>query len=176
VAAIHKRLPHWERENAGYFVTWRLAGSLPVAFGEGFGGADKVLDAASSGPLWLALPAVAEAVIRVLFEGEDCGRYELGSWVLMANHVHLILRPTLGLAAAVQWIKSSSARDANRVLERSGESFWARDYFDRWIRGRVEEQRIVRYIERNPVRAGLCSSAEEWLWSSANSRFCGEPE
>jgi REP element-mobilizing transposase RayT len=173
---IHKRLPHWEREDAGYFVTWRLAGSLPVTFGDGFGAADRLLDAAVSGPRWLAVPSVAEAVISVLFAGQDCGRYELGAWVLMANHVHVVLCPARGLAGAIQWIKSSSARDANRMLERSGEAFWARNYFDRWIRGRVEEQRIVRYIERNPVRAGLCGSTEEWLWSSANSRFRGESE
>jgi REP element-mobilizing transposase RayT len=174
VPVLHKRLPHWERENAGYFVTWRLAGSLPVAFADGFGVADRTLDASEAGPRWLAVPCVAEAVIRVLFAGQDCGRYELGSWVLMANHVHLVLRPARGLAETVGWIKGRSGREANRVLGQSGQVFWARDYFDRWIRGRVEEQRIVRYIERNPVRAGLCGSVEEWLWCSANSRFCGK--
>jgi putative transposase len=173
VATLHKRLPHWERQDAAYFVTWRLAGSLPVALAESFGTADRLLDCDGSGPRWLAVPAVAEAVVRVLFAGRDCGRYELGAWVLMVNHVPLILRPVGGLAETVAWIKGRSGREGNRLLGHSGKAFWARDYFDRWIRGRDEEQKIARYIERNPVRTGLCGSVEEWLRSSANSRFCG---
>ncbi len=51
-------------------------------------------------------------------------------------------------------------------LNRKG-PFWAKDYFDRWIRNLDEEQRITRYIERNPVKAGLCSTPEDWLWSGA---------
>jgi putative transposase len=79
----------------------------------------------------------------------------------MANHVHMILRPAGGLAETIGWIKGCSGREANSVLRRHEEAFWARDYFDRWIRGRVEEEKIVRYIERNPVLAELCGSAEE---------------
>ena len=87
----------------------------------------------------------------------------------MPNHVHATLRP-LGdqdLASTVRGIKGSSARDANRLLNRSGSPFWARDYFDRRIRDREHEGRVTRYIENNPVKAGLCRATEDWPWSSA---------
>jgi hypothetical protein len=45
--------------------------------------------------------------------------------------------------------------------------FWAKDYFEHRVRDSAEEQRIVRYIENNPVKAGLCGDIEEWQWSSA---------
>jgi len=53
------------------------------------------------------------------------------------------------------------------VLNRTG-AFWSRDYFDRWIRDSAEERRIVRYIENNPVKAGLCREPAEWRFSSAS--------
>jgi len=86
----------------------------------------------------------------------------------MPNHVHLLLRPESrrNLPEVVAAIKAISARAANRLLERTG-PFWSRDYFDRWIRDSESEQRIVRYIHNNPVRAGLCASAEDWPYSSA---------
>jgi putative DNA methylase len=174
VPKLHRKLPHWQREGAAYFVTWRLAGSLPVSLvadrltaeGAKFLVADRLLDAIATGPRWLRFPEVAEAVAKVLLGGEAAGQYELGAWVLMPNHVHLVLRPDADLAKIVGRIKACSAKEANRRLNRQGE-FWARNYFDRWIRGRVEEERITRYIERNPVNAGLCASPDEWLWSSA---------
>jgi len=112
-----------------------------------------------------------EAVIKQLQQGEADGSYQLGSWVLMPNHLHLILQPLRPLAKAIAHLKACSGRDANRLLHRVGKPFWTRDYFDRWIRGREELQRIIRYIERNPINAALCSSMEEWPWSSANPKF-----
>ena len=88
----------------------------------------------------------------------------------MPNHVHAALRP-LGdhdLASTVKCIKGSSAREANRLLKRSGLRFWAKDYFDRRIRDWDHEGRVTRYIENNPVKAGLCADAMDWQWSSAS--------
>jgi REP element-mobilizing transposase RayT len=128
--------------------------------------ADRLLDAVATGPRWLQSPDVAEAVVKVLLNGKAAGQYDLGAWVLMPNHVHMVLHPYGDLARAVTRIKACSAKEANQRLNRKGE-FWARDYFDRWIRDRAEEQRIIRYIENNPVKAGLCSCPEDWIWSSS---------
>jgi REP element-mobilizing transposase RayT len=84
----------------------------------------------------------------------------------MPNHVHLVVLPYVELPRLVSGIKTASAKKANRVLMRRG-SFWSRDYFDRWIRNSSEEQRIVRYIENNPVKAELCRAATDWPYSSA---------
>jgi hypothetical protein len=60
----------------------------------------------------------------------------------------------------------ASAKEANRLLTRTG-AFWSRDYFDHSIRDSAEEQRIIRYMESNPVKAGLCREAADWPFSSA---------
>jgi len=129
---------------------------------------DRLLDAASTGPKWLLEPAVADIVAETLHSGRKDFEYELGSWVVMPNHVHPVIRPQHGLSQTVRRIKGKSARRANEHRGCTGEPFWARDYYDHWIRNREEEQRISRYIENSPVKAGLCGSAGEWIWSSAS--------
>ena len=174
---MQRRLPHWQPGGVGYFVTWRLAGSLPVAAvadlwttrGAAFAAGDRLLDAAPSGPRWLTEPEVASVVVKVLHEGAADKRYELESWVLMPNHVHVLLKPENTLARQIGWLKGRTAFEANRVMKHSG-AFWAKDYFDRWIRNRNEWEKVIRYIERNPVKAGLCKSPEDWEWSSAHQR------
>jgi len=174
---FHRRLEHSSRPGSAYFLTWRLDGSLPVARvtdfwtcdGPKFVELDQLLDALSTGPRWLERRDVADVVADALWKGVRESRYELGAWVLMPNHVHVALRP-LGdqdLASTVRSIKSSSAQAANRLLNRSGSRFRARDYFDRRIRDRDHEGRVTRYIENNPVRAGLCDRVQDWPWSSA---------
>jgi REP element-mobilizing transposase RayT len=170
----HSHLAHWKRPTAACFLTWRLAGSLSVqriadvwtTEGAKFLAFDRVLDARATGPQWLILPDVARAVADSSIVGEQKGFYELGSWVIMPNHVHLIIYPLVDLSRVVWGIKVASAKEVNRLLRRAG-TFWSRDYFDRWIRDSAEEQRIVRYIENNPVKAGLCIEAGAWPFSSA---------
>jgi hypothetical protein len=53
------------------------------------------------------------------------------------------------------------------LLNRSGSGFRAKDYIDRRIRDWDHEGRVARYIENNPVKAGLCSRVTDWPWSSA---------
>jgi REP element-mobilizing transposase RayT len=148
-----------------------VTADLLTAEGAKFVREDRFLDAAAIGPRWLIQPAVAASVARILLESERKGQCELGAWVLMPNHVHVVVRPRFDLPKVVSWVKACSARDANRLLSRAGRPFWARDYFDRWIRDRIEEQKITNYFEQNPVKAGLCSAPEDWLWSSARTRL-----
>jgi REP element-mobilizing transposase RayT len=90
----------------------------------------------------------------------------------MANHVHVFLKPKSNatLASITKNLKGFTAREANRHLERTGERFWQDESFDHWCRDRTEFFRIVRYIENNPVKAGLVELAEDWPWSSAAER------
>jgi hypothetical protein len=64
-------------------------------------------------------------------------------------------------------IKTFTAREANRILNRV-DPFWQRESFDRWARTEDEFNRMIRYIEENPVVAGLCDKIEDWPWSSAH--------
>ncbi|MBL8180263.1 MAG: transposase [Blastocatellia bacterium] len=95
-------------------------------------------------------------------------KYDLLAWVVMINHVHLLLRPINGnsLESIVHSLKSYTANKSNKLLGRSG-PFWSIEYFDRYIRDGEHFTRTKRYIEMNPVKAGLCSEPEEWKFGSA---------
>jgi len=84
----------------------------------------------------------------------------------MPNHVHILIRPSADLSRITKAIKNFSAREANAILGRSGQPFWQDESFDRWVRNQEELQKIIRYIEENPVNAGLVVRSQDWRWSS----------
>jgi REP element-mobilizing transposase RayT len=96
-------------------------------------------------------------------------QYELDEWVVMPNHVHIILwpKPNFTLSEILKGRKRHIARQANLILRRTGETFWQRESYDHWIRNDEEKSRIRSYIRMNPVNARLCKAPEEWKWSSA---------
>jgi len=166
-----RRLPHRYPKGCWLFVTWTLHGSLPVGrfpppakatSGEAFAWVDRYLDAARSGPMFMRQEAIAQLVVDSLFRGDELGHYQLGSFVVMANHVHVLLLPLTPPTRLLKSLKGSTARDANRLLNRTGEQFWQRESYDHWVRSGEEWDRIARYIERNPVRAGVVSTIEEY--------------
>ncbi|RYG44991.1 hypothetical protein EON79_13690, partial [bacterium] len=85
------------------------------------------------------------------------------------NHVHVVLTPREGivLARIVQSMKGVSAKRINAISGEQGQR-WQADYFDRAVRDEEHFARLVRYIEWNPVKAGLCADPSSWAWSSAN--------
>jgi len=121
-----------------------------------------------TGACHLRRPDIADMVSDALgyFHGEQ---YVLGDWVVMPNHVHLILwpMPNFTLSEILKGRKQYTAKEANRILGRTGKSFWQVESFDHWIRSDEEKSRMRRYIRANPVKAGLCASAEQWRWGSA---------
>ena len=92
---------------------------------------------------------------------------ELGSFVVMPNHVHILVLPRVPLATLTRRLKGYTARQANRILGRTGDAFWQTESYDHWVRSEQEWGRIVRYIESNPVGAGLVTRPEDHPWSSA---------
>lgn len=68
----------------------------------------------------------------------------------------------------MHWLKGSTARKANQLLGRTGMPFWQDESYDHWVRDRQQLERIVRYIEDNPVSAGLAAAVCQWPWSSAS--------
>jgi putative transposase len=171
-----RRLPHWQPEAAALFITWRLYGSLPhvpglligPSAGKAFVAMDRELAQAATGPHWLAEPGIARCVTEALQYGEtNLCLYDLEAWVVMINHVHLLIQPKTGLSRINQSIKNHSARQANLILKRTGEPFWQPESYDHWIRNETEFDKVADYIEANPVAAGLVQRAEDWIWSSA---------
>jgi len=86
----------------------------------------------------------------------------------MANHVHVLLTPSVPMDKIARLFKGASARQANLLLGTTGKHFLQDESFDRWIRTPGEWQKIRTYIERNPVAAGLVERPEDWPWSSAS--------
>jgi putative DNA methylase len=105
------------------------------------------------------------------YDGE---RYLLHAWVVMPNHVHTLFTSQSGwtLSKIAHSWKSFTANECNRVLNRKGE-VWQQEPFDRYIRNERHYENAVRYIENNPVKAGLCDRPEDWPWSSAYARARG---
>jgi len=131
--------------------------------------ADGALDAATTGPSWLSHPDVADVVQSCLLRGaRELNYFDLFAHVVMPNHVHVLLEPKLPLQRLTRGIKGHSSQLANRILGRVGQPFWQDESFDHWGRRPSEVERIIQYIENNPVKAGLATNASAWPWSSAS--------
>ncbi|WP_395739948.1 transposase [Prosthecobacter sp.] len=95
-----------------------------------------------------------EVAERLLFRhGQD---YDLGDWVVMPNHVHVLLQPlgNVSLEEIMRPIKGVSARNINRMLERSG-AMWMQESFSHIVRSLEQLKKFQRYIQMNPEKAGL---------------------
>ena len=177
-------LPHFEASSVPQFITFRLADSLPKSlfqklrrqrdFGlltqSEYGWLlDRYLDR-SSGECPLSRNDVSE-LVRDSILYFAASRYELHSWVIMPNHVHLLvtLLKRESLSSVMHSLKSFTSHEANKLLNRTGR-FWSKEYFDRYIRDSEHFLKTAKYIEMNPVKARLCDAPENWEFSSAYSR------
>ena len=126
---------------------------------------------------WLNDRRLAGIVARELHEHVGTW-YDLHAYVIMPSHAHWICTPRPAWQDALRRsgrnarvtlmraIKGRTARACNQVLGREG-PFWQSESYDRVVRGIDELERLVRYVEYNPVKAGLCARPEEWEFSSA---------
>ena len=177
-----RNLPHIESDGAIYFVTFRLADSLPQSalhrIRQGFQRSqriatslephlsprvEKYLDS-GAGSCSLSQPRIAKLVADAIaaFAGT---RYLIFAWCIMPNHVHAVIQPhgEWTLARILHSWKSYTSSAANRILNRSGE-FWQRESYDHLVRDADDLSRLVRYVLENPGRAGL----QNWPWVGAN--------
>jgi REP element-mobilizing transposase RayT len=166
-----RNLPHFQPDGVSLFITFRLHGTLPLASirdGRAFVAADRELDCAPAGPCWLKHPQVAECVTETIRRGEGVrALYDLVTFVVMPNHVHLLIDPKSPAPKITQFVKGVSAKQANELLRRTGRPFWQDESFDHWVRSPKERNNVIRYIEFNPVSAGLATEPELFRYSSA---------
>ncbi len=175
-----RNLPHWQPLGKDLFVTWRLSGSLPakvveavkakgeLAEGRRFAEFDRELDSGRHGPTWLSDERVATLVVESIEEAEANGLCKIHAYVVMPNHVHVLLEPGSELARITKLIKGGTARAANKILGRTGKFFWQDESFDHWIRTPTEFDKVQTYIVRNPLKAGFVLHVEDWKWSSVS--------
>jgi putative transposase len=120
-----------------------------------------------SGWAAIRIPELAGLVVATLQRGLDKGLYDLRTFVVMSNHVHILLRPQQRASRLLQWLKGTTARDANQMLTRTGKPFWQRESYDHWVRDGQGLERVAAYIESNPVKAGITAERSQYRWSSA---------
>jgi len=147
----------------------------------GFGRTEQWLDE-NPAVRHLANPVLARIVVNSLlfFAGT---RYEVFAFVVMPSHFHWVFRPleswvqTLGTDTQkrtpreriMHSIKRFTGRQCNEQLNKQG-SFWQQESYDHWVRDVDELERIIHYVEYNPVKAGLTSDAILWPFGSAKHR------
>ncbi|MCI0705451.1 MAG: transposase [Planctomycetia bacterium] len=180
-------LPHYDGgDELTQSVTFRLADSVPSHLVEAWQEelltqpeaerelelhrlVEKYLDV-GHGACHLRDPQIGSLVETALLFF-DAKRYRLHAWVVMPNHVHVLFTPIIGrsLSDIVGSWKSFTAKEANKLLHRSGQ-FWQKEYFDRFIRTAEHFGYALDYIEKNPLKAGLCLAPEDWPFGSARYR------
>ena len=179
----HERgyLPHFDKPGLTQFVTFRLWDSMPAARRGEWLHLLSVEDEREKrrqleayldrglGDCLLRDSRVA-TLVEMAISHHHRVRFQLLAWVVMPNHVHVLVEVwQTPLARLLQNWKSIVAVEANRLLGRAGR-FWQPEYWDRFMRDREQLGKAVHYIESNPVKARLCHLPEEWPFSSARYR------
>ena len=190
IRCYHRHLPHWRQDDATYFVTFRLADSIPQAQLQALkrwrtiweqqhpeprsekqwkelaqeitAKTERWLDE-GYGECLLGNPDAAKLMAESLQKFQDI-QYQSFCFVVMPNHVHWVVKPFMGfeLETILQNAKGYVSRQLNKRLGRGG-SNWEEESYDRIIREDEHLWQIVQYIGRNPTKARL-SSQQFSLW------------
>jgi len=176
-----RHLPHWSQAGRIYFVTFRLADSIPAKRAAELRDQRQTWRQAHptphsvteqhefrmlssrrieqwldqcTGSCLLVDPHCAQIVVDAL-TAFDRHRYELDRWVVMPNHIHVLVRPyeTHALKAILQTWKSFTAHAINRHMARRGQ-LWQKESFDHIVRSAAQLERFREYIRSNPEKAG----------------------
>lgn len=189
------RLPHMEAETACYFVTFRLADSLPQSALRAFlferqailATAEQLERELSQDERRRLAALFAVKIERYLDAGcgscalkrddvaalvagalgyFDSKRYRLLCWCVMPNHVHVVAKLFPGIPLA-SVLHSWKSFTAHKVNQVLGRRgpLWAREYYDHLVRSPEELARITRYVLNNPIKAGL----KNWRWCGRNA-------
>ena len=179
----HERgyLPHRDEPGLTQFVTFHLADSFPANLRSEWEALYKIeyvrerreqlqtyLDR-GHGDCVLRRPEVAR-IVEDSFLFNHGQRYELCAWVVMPNHVHVLFKVgDVSMSRVVGDWKRFTTLNLNKQLRRKGQ-LWIEDYWDTYMRDAEHELETRRYIEVNPVKAGLVREPADWQWSSARRR------
>lgn len=174
-------LPHWEVEEGRYFITLHVAGAIPQAAGSQirasvkqlqesetnetpdwlriqrfiFGMMENWLDRAHYNA-WLAEPLMAEMLEEAIETRQRRGAWVVHASVTMPNHVHLFAEiPSGRLKPTMEDFKRWTGHQATKIMKHPPQRFWQKEWFDHWSRSDQQDDRILRYIENNPSKAGL---------------------
>ena len=109
---------------------------------------------------------MAHLFLEVLQHHRRQDKYLLHEFVLMPDHFHLLITPTVTLERALQLIKGGFSFRARKELSFAGE-IWQPSFYDRRVRDIKEYCAYREYIHLNPVKGRLVSGASDYPYSSA---------
>jgi putative transposase len=118
----------------------------------------------------------AEIIIAKILEYRDRQNFLLHDFVLMPNHLHLIVTPMLGVSPekAMQLIKGGSSHEIHRIRGNKME-IWQAGFHESSVTSWSEYQKKRDYVQYNPVAAKLVNKVEAWAYGSASGRFVLDP-
>lgn len=189
---FHRRnLPHLYYDEGQYFVTYRLANSIPQSSLQElknkfetkskltdiqqkrlFTKYDLLLDSNEFGINYLKIKSISE-IVKDTIEYPNGKEYKLICYCIMPNHVHLVfelLKGNKGVSKIMQSIKRISSRKANVELNHKG-NFWQAESFDRLVRDDKELYNVVKYVLMNPVKAALVKNWKDWSYSYCHPNY-----
>jgi putative transposase len=111
----------------------------------------------------------AKEFVRTLF-GYREKAFDIHEFVLMPDHLHMLITPKITLERAVQFVKGGFSYKAQVDLG-SAMEVWQRGFSDHRIRNAADYELHVKYIHENPVRSGLVNAPENYLFSSAHPGY-----
>lgn len=183
-------LPHCDFPGLIQLVTFRLWDSMPVSRNREWLHllaieddrkrrlkVEEYLDR-GLGQCHLRDPKIARLTERTLLHFHRV-RYELLAWCVMPNHVHVLVHvwqvPLWKIVRSwKQFIATNAYRSERRPPARHNAHFEPlrrqREYWDTFMRDEKQERSAIRYIENNPVKAGMCKNPDEWDFGSARCR------
>jgi putative transposase len=114
--------------------------------------------------------------MKLLAAAKDAAAVDIWAYCLMPNHVHHVLVPRRKNSLA-RFLSDAHRRYARHVNSREG---WLGHLWQERFHSVVMDERYliaaVRYVELNPVRAGLCRQPRDWPWSSARAHLAGRDD
>jgi putative transposase len=117
-------------------------------------------------------PENAGILVQCLLRYRDQGAYLLHEFVVMPNHLHLLLTPSgeNSLEKAMQFIKGGSSHEIH--LQRQHKmQIWQAGFHEQTVRDFGDYRSKVDYVHMNPVRSRLAQKPEDWTHSSATGKF-----
>lgn len=101
-------------------------------------------------------------------------KIRLFAYTLMSNHIHLLLQSPAEdvLGRPLRWFMTQTAKSFHRLRNRCGH-FWERRYRACLVEDDLYALAALRYMDRNPVRAGIVEDPSTYAWSSCGSYATG---
>ncbi len=182
IQKTRRLLPHWEQDGCTCFITWRMADAMPAAkrrqwraeldawleqhpkpwdaavwqeYHSTFEGPMQEWLDAGHGSCALRDPALRD-IIASSFHHYDARRYHIGDYIIMPNHVHVLVTPLPGFT--LREITAAWKRyTGHEILKRTGGEapFWLEESFDHIVRSPAQLDHYRRYIRENPAKAFL---------------------